>query len=46
LPPCHVTDPPQVQETHSQALSTVDFMSVQDQGPRRSITWIADSPCI
>jgi hypothetical protein len=40
--PCHVTDPPQVQQTHSQALSIVGFMSVQDEGSRRSITRIAD----
>ena len=32
LAPCHITDPPQVQETHSQASSTVDSKSVHDQG--------------
>ena len=32
------------QEMHLQAFSTVDFKSVRDQGPKRSITWIGDSP--
>jgi hypothetical protein len=32
------------QEAHSQAFSTVDSNSVRDQGPKRGITWIADSP--
>ena len=32
------------QETHSQASSTVDSKSVHDQGSKRGITWIADSP--
>ena len=45
LAPYDVTDPPQVLETHSQASSTVDFMSVQDEGLRRSITQITDMAC-
>jgi hypothetical protein len=28
LVPCYITDPPQVQKTHSQALSIVDSKSV------------------
>ena len=44
MAPYHITDPPQVQETHSQASSTVDSKSVHDQGLKRGITWIADSP--
>ena len=32
------------QETHLQAFSTVDSKLVCDQGPKRSITWIGDSP--
>ena len=32
------------QETHLQDFSTVDSKSVCNQGPKRSITWIADSP--
>jgi hypothetical protein len=31
VPPCHVTNPPQMQETHSQAFSTIDLKSVQQQ---------------
>jgi hypothetical protein len=31
------------QETHPQAFSTIDSKSVQDQRPKISITWIADS---
>ena len=33
------------QETYPQAFSTVDSKSVHDQGPKRGITWIANSPC-
>ena len=33
------------QETHLQAFSTIDSKSVHDQGSKRGITWIADSPC-
>ena len=32
------------QETHPQAFSTVVSKSVHDQGPKRGITWIDDSP--
>ena len=32
------------QETHLQALSTIDSKSVHDKGSKRGITWIADSP--
>jgi hypothetical protein len=32
------------QETHPQAFSTIDSKSVHDQGPKRGITWIDDSP--
>jgi hypothetical protein len=44
LASCHITDSPQVQETHSQASSTVDSKSVHNQGQKRGITRIADSP--
>ena len=33
------------QKTHLQDFSTIDSKSVHDQGPKRGITWIADSPC-
>ena len=32
------------QETHLQAFSMVDSKSMRDQGPKRSIAWIGDSP--
>ena len=32
------------QEAHLQAFSTVDSKLVDDQGPKRGITWIDDSP--
>jgi hypothetical protein len=33
------------QETHLQAFSTINSKSAQDEGPKRGITWIDDSPC-
>ena len=42
LVPCHVTNPPQVQETKSQAFSTIDLKSIQHERLEWSITRIAD----